>query len=136
MNAPGFERIVPGLTGEYRLRVDAVNTAAHLGSGGVEVLATPEMVRMMERAAVAAGDHLLPPGYRTVGIHLDIAHLAPTPVGMAVVASAELNVIEGKKLIFHVEARDERELIGAGTHQRMIINVERFQAKVESKKCS
>lgn len=136
MNAPGFKRIVPGLTGEYRLRVDAVNTAVHLGSGSVEVLATPEMVRMMERAAVATGDHLLPPGYRTVGIHLDIAHLAPTPVGMVVVASAELSAIEGRKLIFHVEARDERELIGAGTHQRMIINVERFQAKVESKKCS
>ena len=136
MNAREFEHIVPGLIGEYRLKVDTANTATHLGSGGVEVLATPEMVCMMERAAVAAGDHLLPPGYRTVGIHLDIAHLAPTPVGMVVVASAELDAVEGRKLIFRVEARDERELIGAGTHQRMIINVERFQAKVESKKCS
>ena len=136
MSATGFERVVPGLTGEYHLTVDAVNTAVHLGSGGVEVLATPEMVRIMERAAVSACDHLLPSGYRTVGIHLDISHFAPTPIGMVVVARAELIAVEGRKLTFRVEAHDARELIGEGTHQRMIINVGRFQTRVEMKKSS
>jgi len=133
MSEATFERIVPGLTGEYRLTVEPENTAVHLGSGGVEVLATPEMVRMMERAGVAAVDHLLPAGYRTVGVHLDVSHLAATPLGMEVIAHAELIAVEGRKLTFRVEARDARELVGQGTHQRMIINVERFRGKLKMK---
>jgi predicted thioesterase len=134
MSDVAFEQIVPGLIGEQRLTVGPENTALHLGSGGVEVLATPEMVRMMERAGVAAVDHMLPAGYRTVGVHLDVSHLAPTPLGMEVVARAELLSVEGRKLTFRVEARDGRELVGQGTHQRMIINVERFRERVNAKR--
>jgi len=134
MTEATFERIIPGLAGEYHLTVAPENTAVHLGSGGVEVLATPEMVRMMERAAVAAVDHLLPAGYRTVGSHLDVAHLAATPLGMAAVARAELVSVEGRKLTFRVEVRDARELVGQGTHQRMIVNLERFREKVAAKR--
>ena len=133
MSEAHFERIRPGLTGECRLIVERTNTAAHLGSGGVEVLATPEMVRLMERAAVAAGDPLLPAGYVTVGIHLDVSHLAPTPVGVEVVAQAELVAVEGRKLTFRVEARDAYELVGRGTHQRMIVDLQRFRDRLRTK---
>lgn len=134
MSEVAFEKIIPGLVGEQRITVRPENTALHLGSGGVEVLATPEMVRLMERAGVAAVDALLPAGYRTVGVHLDIHHLAPTPLGMEVVARAELLSVDGRKLTFRVEARDGRELVGEGTHQRMIINVARFRERVEAKR--
>lgn len=128
-----FNQFAIGMTGEASLTVSEVHTAAHVGSGGVDALATPEMVRLMEQAAVAAGDHLLPPGYRTVGTHLDVSHLAPTPVGMMVTAMAELLAVEGKKLTFRVEAHDEDERVGAGTHQRVIIEVGWFRGKLESK---
>ena len=134
MTDVSFDAIAPGLAGEYSLIVTQANTATHLGSGGVEVLATPEMVCMMERAAVAACDHLLPDGYRTVGIHVDVSHLAATPVGMRAIARAELTAVEGRKLTFRIEARDERELIGQGIHQRMVVSVERFASKVEAKR--
>ena len=85
-----MEEIVPGLVGQSEMVVHEENTARHLGSGNVAVLATPEMIRLMEKAAVAAVDHLLPDGYRTVGVEVDIRHLAATPVGMKVRAQAEL----------------------------------------------
>jgi len=129
----GTEDIVPGLVGQLELVVAEENTARHLGSGNVSVFATPEMVRLMERASVAAVDHLLPPGQRTVGIHVDVRHLAATPVGMHVVARSELVAVEGRKLTFHVEVHDEVEKVGEGTHQRMIIDLDRFRARVERK---
>lgn len=134
MSEPLFDHIVPGLVGECRLVVQESHTAQRLGSGRVEVLATPEMVRLMECAAVAAGDPLLPEGYGTVGIHLDVAHLAPTPVGMEVTARAELIAVEGRKLTFRVEARDQMELVGQGIHQRMIVNLVRFRDKSQAKR--
>jgi predicted thioesterase len=128
-----FENIVPGLTGEQVTEVDATKTARHLGSGEVSVFATPEMVRLMERAAVQAVDHLLPDGYRTVGIHVDVRHLAATPVGMTVRAKAELLAVDGRKLTFRVEAVDDAEKIGEGLHTRMIIEVAKFRERVSSK---
>jgi len=128
-----FEQIVPGLIGTQETKVVTENTAQHLGSGNVAVFATPEMVRLMERAAVQAVDHLLPEGYRTVGIHVNVAHLAATPLGMIVQAKAELLKVEGRKLTFRVEAFDDLEKIGEGIHQRMIINVAKFKERVEAK---
>jgi len=128
--------VVAGLRGEARLVVEPQHTATHKGSGSVDVLATPEMVCLMEQAAVAAVDHLLPDGDRTVGTHLDVSHLAPTPVGMEVVAGAELIAVEGRKLTFRVEVRDERDLVGEGIHRRVIINWDRFQAGAEKKSFS
>lgn len=126
----------PGLVGEARLRVEEANTASHLGSGQVPVLATPEMIRLMEQASVAAVDPLLPEGSRTVGVHVDVKHIAATPVGLEVTARAELVEVEGRRLTFRVEASDERERIGEGTHQRVIIDLARFQARVHEKAAS
>jgi predicted thioesterase len=129
-----FEQIVPGLVGEREMRVEVENTAKHLGSGNVSVLATPEMVRLMEGAAVRAVDHLLPDGYRTVGIRVDVRHLAATPLGMTVRAQAKLIAVDNRKLTFQVEAFDEREKIGEGIHERMIIDVAKFKQRVEAKR--
>ena len=128
-----MEEIVPGLVGQIEMVVHEENTARHLGSGNVAVLATPEMIMLMERAAVAAVDHLLPDGYRTVGVEVNVRHLAATPVGMRVRAQAELTAVEGRKLTFRVEAFDEVERIGEGAHRRVVIDVERFRARVEAK---
>jgi len=129
-----FEQVVPGLAAEYETEVVLENSAQHLGCGNVSVFATPEMIRLMERAAVRAVDHLLPAGYRTVGIHVDVSHLAATPLGMTVRARAELLEVDGRKLTFRVEAFDGLEKIGEGIHQRMIINLARFEEGVEAKR--
>ena len=129
-----MEEIVPSLVGEIEMVVHEENTASHLGSGNVAVLATPEMIRLMERAAVAAVDHLLPDGHGTVGVAVDVRHLAATPVGMKVRAQAELTAVEGRKLTFRVEAFDEVEKIGEGTHRRVVIDLERFKARVRAKR--
>ena len=129
-----MDRLVPGLIGDSQTVVTEDNTAKHLGSGNVEVFATPEMVRLMEIAGVAAVDHLLPEGQRTVGVALDVKHLAATPLGMTVTARAELVAVEGRRLTFRVEAFDDVELVGEGTHQRYIVDVAQFQGRIE-KKC-
>ena len=123
----------PGLVGERTLVVEERHTAAHLGSGGVPVYATPMMILAMEEAALEAVDKLLEPGQVTVGYHLDVKHLAATPLGMRVTALAELLAVDGKMLTFKVEAFDEKEKIGEGTHVRAIINVEKFRKKLEAK---
>jgi predicted thioesterase len=128
------EEIVPGLVGQNDIVVHEENTARHLGSGNVAVLATPEMIRLMEKAAVAAVDHLLPDGYCTVGAEVNVRHLAATPLGMRVRVQAELVAIEGRKLTFRVEAFDEVEKIGEGEHRRVIIDLERFKERVETKR--
>ncbi len=131
-----MEKLVPGLIGEFQTVVTEANTAKHLGSGNVAVLATPEMVRLMERASVAAVDHLLPEGQRTVGAHLEVKLLAASPLGMMVTARAELVAVEGRHLTFRVEAFDEVEKVGEGTHERYIIDLARFRQRVEEKRKS
>jgi predicted thioesterase len=128
-----FEAIQPGLIGEVRLVVGPEHTAQHLGSGGVQVLATPQMVLLMERAGVAAVDRLLPEGYLSVGAALDVRHLAPTPVGWEVVARAELLEVDGRALTFRVTLHDGMELTGEGIHRRAIVSLERFGQRVAEK---
>ncbi|MBN2875402.1 MAG: thioesterase family protein [Spirochaetales bacterium] len=128
-----MEAIHAGLQGEKTLVVGTEHTAGHLGSGGAPVYATPMLVLALEEAALNAVDALLPPGKATVGFSLDVKHLAPTPVGMRVTAKAELVSVNGSRLTFKVEAHDERERIGEGTHVRVIIDLERFSATVASK---
>ncbi len=123
----------PGLKAEVRRKVTPEITARHLGSGNVEVLATPAMIALMEQAAVQAVDPLLPPGLRTVGVAVDVKHIAPTPVDMEVRATAELLEIDGRKLLFKVEAYDEKEKVGEGFHRRVIIDLEQFAARISSK---
>ena len=129
-----MEGIVPGLVGQIEMIVHEENTARVLGCGNVAVLATPEMIRLMEKAAVAAVDHLLPDGYRTVGVVVNVRHLAATPAGMRVRAQAELAAVEGRRLTFRVEADDEVEKIGEGAHERVIIDLEKFEARVRAKR--
>jgi predicted thioesterase len=125
--------IKPGLQGSIEIVVGTQHTAPHIGSGRVYVLATPVMVNLMEAAALRAVEGLLPPGYQTVGIHLDITHVAATPVGMRVRAHAELTRVERRTLTFKVHAEDEKERIGEGLHERIIINLERFDARMQEK---
>ncbi|MEI6722027.1 MAG: thioesterase family protein [Betaproteobacteria bacterium] len=126
-------RLHAGLTGTFSVVVADEHTAPFVGSGKVRVLATPVMINLIEAAALACCEHLLPEGHQSLGIHLDVRHIAATPVGMQVKATAELVRIEGRTLTFRVEARDERELIGDGTHQRVMVNVERFDQRVQKK---
>jgi predicted thioesterase len=126
--------LAPGLTGEKTIRVEQKHTARHLGSGGVDVFATPSMVALMEEAALGSVDPLLPAGQLTVGYSLDVRHLAPTPPGMTVTARAELLAVDGRMLSFRVEAFDEREKIGEGTHVRAVISLDRFSARLAAKK--
>ncbi len=128
------EGLVPGLRGEARLVVREEDTAQHLGSGNVAVLATPRMIALMENASVKAVDHLLPPGQATVGGEIRVRHLAATPQGMEVTVRSELVEIEGRRLTFKVEAFDEREKVGEGTHIRFVIDLERFREKVKVKR--
>jgi predicted thioesterase len=122
-----------GLKGTTEILVGTRDTAPHVGSGKVKVLATPVMVGLMEEAALNAVEGLLPAGHQTVGTRLDITHTAATPVGMRVTATAELTKVEGRKLTFHVSARDEKETIGEGTHERIVINVARFDQRAQDK---
>lgn len=118
-----------GLTGECRMHVRARDTAQAQGSGEVPVLSTPRMVALMEAAAVACVRGRLPAGHTSVGVKLDVEHIAATPPGMEVRAVARLVGIEGRRLIFEVEARDEIEVIGRGTHIRVIVEETRFLEK-------
>jgi predicted thioesterase len=123
----------PGLAGSTEIVVGTRDTAPHVGSGKIGVLATPVMVNLMEAAALQAVERFMPAGFQTVGTHLDVRHFAATPVGMTVRASAELIKVEGRTLTFRLEAHDDREPIGEGVHERLIINVERFDARMQKK---
>ncbi|MGC8780005.1 MAG: thioesterase family protein [Anaerolineae bacterium] len=122
-----------GLSGEASVEVTADLTARHLGSGTVAVFATPEMVRLMERAAVNALKPYLAPGQQSVGTMVNVRHLAATPVGATVTARARLVAIEGRRLTFEVSAHDGTDLIGEGVHERALIDLARFEAKVKAK---
>ncbi len=128
-----LSRLHVGLEGRAELVVSEAHTAPRVGSGRVHVLATPVMINLMEAAALDAAEGLLPEGHQSLGIRLDIAHRAATPVGMRVVATARLTAIEGRTMRFEVEAHDERETIGDGRHERVVVNVVRFDARLQKK---
>jgi predicted thioesterase len=125
--------IQPGLSGRAELVVRDEHTAPRVGSGRVAVLATPVMINLIEAAALAAIEHLLPEGYQSLGTRLDVRHIAATPVGMKVVAKATVVSAKDRNVIFKVEAHDERDLIGDGTHERVVVNVAKFDLRVQRK---
>lgn len=125
--------ITPGLAGEASLLVGEEHTAPRVGSGKVRVLATPVMINLIEAAALAAVEHLLPAGYQSLGTHLDVRHFAATPVGMKVTATAVVRGFSERTISFKVEARDGIDLIGDGTHERMVVNVAKFDQRVQKK---
>ena len=131
--SPVLARIAPGLSGSAEITVGPEHTAPFVGSGRIAVLATPVMINLIEAAALAAIEHLLPAGHQSLGIKLDVSHTAATPIGLHVTATAEVLQVEGRTVTFRVEARDEFEPIGGGTHQRVVVSVERFDERVQRK---
>ncbi len=122
-----------GMRASTEIVVGTRDTAHHVGSGKIKVLATPVMVMLLEEAALSAVESFLPSGYQTVGTQLNISHLAATPVGMRVFAHAEVVEVIGRKLIFKVWADDESERIGEGSHERIIVELERFDKRISLK---
>src|ERR1700730_15111372 len=102
--SPVLSRITPGLTGTAEIVVGPEHTAPFLGSGRIAVLATPVMINVIEAASLNAVEHLLPPGHQSLGIHLDVSHVAATPVGLRVTATAEVIRVEGRPINIRVEA--------------------------------
>jgi predicted thioesterase len=128
-----MEALKPGLRGHAELLVGEEHTAPRVGSGRVHVLATPVMINLIEAAALDAVERLLPAGRQSLGTVLNVRHVAATPVGMRVTATAEVTAVDGRTIRFRVEARDERELIGDGTHERVVVNVAKFDERVQRK---
>jgi fluoroacetyl-CoA thioesterase len=122
-----------GLTGSAEITVQDADTAPRIGSGRVSVLATPVMINLMEAAALNAVERLLPQGHQSLGTRLEVGHYAATPVGMHLRATAELTKVEGRNLEFRVEAFDEKERVGDGLHTRVVVNVARFDERVQRK---
>ena len=127
------EALHSGLTGTAEMVVGTRDTAPRVGSGMIAVMATPIMISLMEEAALAAVEHLVGEGRQSLGTHLDVSHIAATPIGMKVTATAELIEIDGRKLRFRVEARDEKDLIGEGTHDRVVVTAAKFIDRVGQK---
>jgi fluoroacetyl-CoA thioesterase len=125
--------LASGLFAEITHQVTEADTASHWGSGGLPIFSTPALVGLMESAAVLALRGHLSAGQTTVGGHIDVHHLAATPVGATVRARAELIAIQGRKLVFKVQAWDEIELIGEADHDRFVIDEAKFMAKVVMK---
>jgi len=128
-----LSRITIGQKGSAEIVVGEEHTAPRVGSGRVHVLATPVMINVMEAAALAAVEDLLPAGHQSLGTHLNVGHYAATPVGMRLRCTAEVTGVDGRKIEFRVEAHDEKERVGDGTHVRVVVNVERFDQRVQRK---
>lgn len=127
-------KVSVGRSGKRETKVDNTNTAVALGSGSVEVYATPAMIALMEAAAVAAIAPSLAEGESSVGVSVEVNHLAATPLGQTVRAKADVVSVEGRRVTFQVWAWDGVELIGEGSHSRVIVELARFEAGLESKR--
>jgi fluoroacetyl-CoA thioesterase len=128
-----MEKITLGLREEQEFVVMEEYTAEHVGSGSLRVLATPSLIGFMERVARDLMERNLPEGYSSVGVWVDVRHLAATPVEAKVRVSCEVIEIDGRKVDFHVDAWDEIEKIGEGRHQRVAIDVNRFLQRLQAK---
>jgi len=126
--------LATGLVGEMTISVDAATLASTVGSGGVDVFSTPSLIGLMENAASSAVQPLLPAGQVTVGVRVDVRHLAASPLGEHVRARADLIEVDGRRLVFHVEAFDSHEKVGEGTHERMVVDLARLLARAEAKR--
>lgn len=120
------EELTPGLSGRVEATVGEGDTASVLGSGDVPVLGTPRVVALVEAATVAATAKSLPPGQTTVGVRIEIDHLAPTPVGRTVIAEATLATVDGRRLAFDVEVRDGDTVAARGRVLRALVDRQKF----------
>ena len=130
------EFIKPGMTLETTFQVEAQHSAAHIGSGSLRVLATPVMIAFMESTSHRLLAQRLPAGYSSVGMLVNVRHLAPTPLGSSVRVLSEVLEVDGLRVTFSVQAWDQSEQIGDGQHQRMVIDEARFLRRVEAKSSS
>jgi predicted thioesterase len=123
----------PGLRAEARTVVDSRNTAGALGSGALDVYATPAMAALMEQASLLVAAPFLPEACSTVGTSLAIRHTAASPIGAEIRAEAVLTGVDGRKLSFEVRAWDKQGLIGEGLHERFVVDNKRFMEKTLGK---
>ncbi len=128
-----LEDIRPGMVGEADETVSTARTASYFGNGLVAAYATPAMISLMENASVAAIQRYLAPGQTSVGTEVHVKHLAATPVGMHAHARAIVTAVDSRRVTFQVEAWDDREKIGEGTHTRVIIDEARFNDRLAQK---
>ncbi len=126
--------LTKGMHKEIRTTVTREMTAKHIGSGTAEVLSTPTMILLMEEAARKLAEEHLPEGKTTVGVAVNVKHVKAVPVGEEVVVRAEVMAVEGRRIMYWVEARWGGRLIGYGYHERAIIDVEEFTKKLEDEK--
>lgn len=120
-----------GLSYTSTLTVTEKDLAIHIGSGDLNVLATPTMLALMENAAMMAVKDKVGEGNTTVGSKICSSHLKPTACGQTITATATLTAVEGRKLTFHIKASDEQGLIGEGEHVRYIVNTDKFMSKLK-----
>ncbi|WFO75357.1 thioesterase family protein [Desulfurococcaceae archaeon MEX13E-LK6-19] len=121
---PGIKHVITKIVREE-------DTAKHVGSGGVSVLSTPTMIAWMENAALQLAEKYLPENQTTVGIHVDIYHKAPAPIGAKVDIEAELVEVKGRRLVFKVKAYSGQIIIGEGIHERYIVDKDKFKEKIK-----
>jgi fluoroacetyl-CoA thioesterase len=131
-----MNEIPVGTTGEQPLLVTPEWAIDFLGDEEARVLATPYLILWLEVTARNAVKPYLAEGYESVGTEINIRHFAPTPIGMSVRFTARVNAIEGSRIRFNLVARDEKEIVAEGTHERCIIQVSRFAAKLAAKRTS
>lgn len=124
----------PGIKGRKSVTVSEVNTAKTMGSGTLDVFATPAMIALIEQAAYTSVASELEPGWGSVGTALNVQHLSATPVGMTVTAETELVEVDRRRLVFSAQVFDETGLVGQGTHERFLVENEKFQSKANAKK--
>ncbi len=126
--------MIPGLNGKVEMMVSDEDLVSQLGSIDMDVLSTPRLVQLMEAAAIKAIQEFIPPDQLSLGTHVKIKHLSPTPLGMKVVAHAILKEVNENRLIFLVDAYDEMEKVAEGEHERILVSKERFLQKVNKKR--
>lgn len=122
-----------GIRGYQESVVDEGDTASAIGSGTVNVFATPMMIALIEKAASLSVKDFLESGQTTVGTKINVTHVNATPVGMRVRAETEVSELDRRRIVFNVKAFDNRGLIGEGTHERFIIDIDRFMEKASGK---
>lgn len=125
--------IKPGVVGTAILETGPAHAASAVGSGALDVLASPVMIALMEAAAVNCLEGLLPAGCTSLGTKLDVTHEAPTAIGARIAARAEITSVEARRIVFKVQAHDPTGLIGHGEHHRAIVDIGRFLAKLRQR---
>jgi len=126
--------MIPGLMGKAEMIVKEEDLVSRLGDLPVNVLSTPRLIQLMEQAAVNAIQDIIPPDQLTLGTQVKIKHLSATPLGMKVTGNAILKEVDKNRLLFLVDAYDEKEKVAEGEHERVFVSKEHFRQKVEKKR--